>query len=119
RIIDFIIYIYINKHRSFISVIKAVTIRIYPKKDYIRNTIMIMIVPFNIIGHPIIITVFIHKIRKAVTISINRYYPEVSVLFISIINTIIVYIQTTWRNIALCSLGFYIVRNTIIIAIDI
>src|SRR5690606_39085413 len=80
---------------------------------------MVMVVPFYIIGHSVIITILVQIIGHSVTIGIYREQSKISFLFVDIVQTVVIGIHSARRNISQGSLGLYIIGDTIIIAIDI
>src|SRR5690606_9317475 len=81
--------------------------------------VMVFVMAFHRIGHIVVVTVRVHIVRNAIPIGIHGYQSKVSVGFIDIVQTVVVGIDQTWGQIVRYGLGFHIVRDTVIVTVDV
>src|SRR5690606_29941058 len=113
------VHIHIDEPFPFKAIVQAIVVLIGSQQPNVCNPITVPIMAFYGIGYIVIVAVRIHIVGNAIPVRIDRDQTEVPINFIGIVQTIVVGIDQTWGNIVRNGLGLDIVRDSVIVTVNV
>ena len=120
RIVDLIVYIKAVVYiAALVAIVQSVTISICTCKVLVRNTVEVKVVPLIIVRHQIIVRIGIQVVYLVRAICIDRGDAFITRSLVSIVQSVIVTVISRRRDIACRGLSLYIIRDTVIVRVDV